>query len=149
MNTYVHTIKHKMQAFIYLPSSLPFLSTKTSNTLFPAKHQRVKISSTSISMKAGASSDATEVDYSSMDSSVFPAEACDTLGGVACDVEMFPETKLKQEPNPDPKVTSGSPTDTIDREYLQYDNPKTVFIAEACDDLGGEFCEPAYQSGAN
>ncbi|KAI3818062.1 hypothetical protein L1987_11864 [Smallanthus sonchifolius] len=139
-----------MQAFIHLPSSVPFLSTKTaafSNTLFPAKHhQCIKTSTTSISIKAAAS-DAPEVDYSSMASSVFPAEACETLGGVACDVEMFPETKLKEEPKPasNHKATSQA----VDREYLQYDNPKTVFIAEACDDLGGEFCEPAYQSGAN
>ncbi|KAK3018171.1 hypothetical protein RJ639_003841 [Escallonia herrerae] len=29
--------------------------------------------------------------------SVFPAEACDTLGGEACDAEMYPEVKLKPE----------------------------------------------------
>ncbi|XP_076925019.1 light-regulated protein, chloroplastic [Bidens hawaiensis] len=140
-----------MQASIYFPSSLPFLSTKTTSTftktLFPVKHdhqQCIKTSSTSISKIKATASDAPEVDYNSMQSSVFPAEACETVGGVACDVEMFPETKLKQEPKSNDKVVN---TQTVDREYLQYDNPKTVFIAEACDDLGGEFCEPAYQSG--
>ncbi|KAK9074606.1 hypothetical protein SSX86_007204 [Deinandra increscens subsp. villosa] len=147
-----------MQAFIYLPcSSLPLLSTKsTSNTLlFPAKHHHhhqciIKTSSSTCisSIKAAASSDSLEVDYNSMESSVFPAEACETLGGVACDVEMFPETKLKQQTEPPPKPTSQILLDR-DREYLQYDSPKTVFIAEACEDLGGEFCEPAYQSGVN
>lgn len=55
--------------------------------------------------------------------SVFPAEACDTLGGVTCDVEMFPETKLKQEEE-EAKVKVTSQTG-VDREYLQYDSPKT------------------------
>ena len=41
----------------------------------------------------------------------------------------------------------GSVTEPVDREYLQYDSPKTVFPAEACDDLGGEFCDPEYQKG--
>ncbi|XP_076960193.1 light-regulated protein 1, chloroplastic-like [Bidens hawaiensis] len=122
-----------MQASIYLPSSsLPFLSTKTSTftktLLFPVKHdhqQCIIKSSTSISMIKATASDAPEVDYGSMQSSVFPAEACETLGGVACDAEMFPETKLKQEPKSNNKVTA----QTVDREYLQ------VFISEACDDL--------------
>ncbi|KAI7727278.1 hypothetical protein M8C21_026939 [Ambrosia artemisiifolia] len=142
-----------MQASIHLhlPPSVPFLCTKTStfsNTLFPTKHL-IKTSSPCISMTIkAAASDASEVDYSSMNSSVFPAEACETVGGVACDVEMFPETKLKQEPTntSDDKATSSQ---AVDREYLKYEDPKTVFIAEACDDLGGEFCEPAYQSGVN
>ena len=105
--------------------------------------------STSISIKAAAaSSDTPEVDYSSMASSVFPAEACETVGGVACDVEMFPETKLRlrEEPPKAAKVGPGpGPTsETVDREYLEYNSPKTVFIAEACDDLGGEFCDPEW-----
>ncbi|KAJ0430966.1 putative light regulated Lir1 [Helianthus annuus] len=82
-----------------------------------------------------------------MKSSVFPAEACEILGGVACDVETFPETKPKEAntASSKQKVTTTINSQTLDREYLQYDSPKTVFIAEACDDLGGEFCEPAYQ----
>nr|GEY29638.1 light-regulated protein-like [Tanacetum cinerariifolium] len=76
--------------------------------------------------------------------SVFPAEACETLGGVACDAEMFPETKPQPKAKDAPPATSQT---TVDREYLEYDSPKTVFIAEACDDLGGEFCEPGYQTG--
>ncbi|KGN46414.1 light-regulated protein-like [Cucumis sativus] len=95
-------------------------------------------------LKAKASAvgqDPSTVDYSSM-SSVFPAEACDTVGGEACDVEMYPEVKLK------PEAKKGnSVTEPVEREYLQYDSPKTVFPAEACDDLGGEFCDPEYQKG--
>ncbi|KAL6350295.1 hypothetical protein AAG906_004243 [Vitis piasezkii] len=67
------------------------------------------------------------VDYSST-TSVFPAEACEVVGGEACDAEM-------------------SATEGVDREYLEYNSPKTVFPGEACDDLGGEFCEPEYQEG--
>ncbi|MCD7453279.1 hypothetical protein HAX54_020358 [Datura stramonium] len=87
----------------------------------------------------------TVVDYSSMTSSVFPAEACETIGGEACDVEMYPESKLKSAAS-----TTNSPTtasESVDREYLPYNDPKTVFLAEACDDLGGEFCEAEYQTG--
>ena len=79
-----------------------------------------------------------------MPSSVFPAEACETIGGEACDAEMYPEVKLQPEPKSN---NAGTSTETVDREYLEYNNPKTVFPAEACDDLGGEFCEPEYQSG--
>ncbi|XP_022148909.1 light-regulated protein-like [Momordica charantia] len=85
--------------------------------------------------------DPSTVDYTST-SSVFPAEACDTVGGEACDVEMYPEVKLK------PETKKGSSvSEPVDREYLQYDSPKTVFPGEACDDLGGEFCDPEYQKG--
>ncbi|XP_022991991.1 light-regulated protein, chloroplastic-like [Cucurbita maxima] len=95
-------------------------------------------------LKAKASAvgqDPSTVDYSSV-SSVFPAEACETVGGEACDVEMYPEVKLKPEAK-----KGGSVSEAVDREYLQYDSPKTVFPAEACDDLGGEFCDPEYQKG--
>nr|ACG30094.1 hypothetical protein [Zea mays] len=37
----------------------------------------------------------------------------------------------------------------VDRDYLSYDEPKTVFPGEACDDLGGEFCEAPYQDGVS
>lgn len=52
--------------------------------------------------------------------SVFPAEACETVGGEACDVEMYPEVKLKPEAK-----KGGSVSEAVDREYLQYDSPKT------------------------
>ncbi|KAF3666112.1 Light-regulated protein, partial [Capsicum annuum] len=72
------------------------------------------------------------VDYSSMTSSVFPAEACETIGGEACDVEMYPETKPKSAEN----TTKTQVSESVDREYLEYNEPKTVFLGEACDDLG-------------
>ncbi|XAR48239.1 hypothetical protein NMG60_11030992 [Bertholletia excelsa] len=86
--------------------------------------------------------DSSTVDYSSM-SSVFPAEACETVGGDACDVQMYPEVKL----SPEDKEARKTPSEGIEREYLEYNTPKTVFPGEACDDLGGEFCEPEYQQG--
>ncbi|KVH88796.1 Light regulated Lir1 [Cynara cardunculus var. scolymus] len=55
-------------------------------------------------------------------------------GAVACDVEMFSETKLREEAEPKAKVTTSQ---AVDREYVEYNSPKMVFIVEACDDLGG------------
>ncbi|KAK4377031.1 hypothetical protein RND71_003327 [Anisodus tanguticus] len=88
-------------------------------------------------------SDTYTVDYSSM-TSVFPAEACETIGGEACDVEMYPESKLKSAPTSNRRTTA---SESVDRDYLAYNEPKTVFLGEACDDLGGEFCEAEYQTG--
>ncbi|KAL4585667.1 hypothetical protein LXL04_010290 [Taraxacum kok-saghyz] len=144
-----------MQASIYFPSSSPFLSLPSaksssfSKPLFyptPSKRQFGQ-ASTSLPVIKAQTSEYSQIDYNSMASSVFPAEACETIGGVACDVDMFPETKIKQQP--DPKRYPPPTSQPIDREYLEYNSSKTVFIAEACDDLGGEFCEPAYQSGIN
>ena len=54
--------------------------------------------------------------------SVFPAEACETIGGEACDVEMYPEVKPKPEAQGNKDKTA---SEQIDREYLEYNNPKT------------------------
>ncbi|KAB2002507.1 hypothetical protein ES319_D11G071000v1 [Gossypium barbadense] len=87
--------------------------------------------------------DTSMVDYSSM-LSVFPAEACETIGGDACRADIYPEVKLQPEArNNSPRTT----TELMDREYLEYNDAKTVFCAEACDDLGGEFCSREYQRG--
>lgn len=54
--------------------------------------------------------------------SVFPAEACETIGGEACDAEMYPEVKLE----PGAKnTTPGTTSELVDREYMDYDDPKT------------------------
>ena len=83
------------------------------------------------------------VDYDSSSKSVFPAEACDIVGGEACEGEIGVEVKLKAD-SPSPS----SPAVGVEREYVEYaSEKKTVFPGEACDDLGGEFCEPEYQSG--
>ncbi|XP_022752227.1 light-regulated protein-like [Durio zibethinus] len=74
--------------------------------------------------------------------SVFPAEACETIGGDACRANIYPEVKLQSEARNDFPRTA---TELIDREYLEYNDAKTVFCAEACDDLGGEFCGREYQ----
>ncbi|GMI79816.1 hypothetical protein HRI_001650900 [Hibiscus trionum] len=126
------------------PSSpLPILTTtKTSSppcqsTLNLQTPRRFVIKATPVGQ------DNSTVDYSST-ASVFPAEACETVGGEACDVKMFPEVKLMKEAESN-KDKAGS--EQVDREYLEYNSPKTVFIGEACDDLGGEFCEPEYEKG--
>lgn len=77
--------------------------------------------------------------------SVFPAEACEEVGGDACDLEgVGPEVKAKASPA---KKAATSSLGGQDREYIDYKEAKTVFPGEACDELGGEFCEPEYQSG--
>ncbi|XP_022773620.1 light-regulated protein-like [Durio zibethinus] len=97
-----------------------------------------------LSIKATATTyDTATVDYSSM-LSVFPAEACETIGGDACRADIYPEVKLQPNAKNDSPRT---PTELIDREYLDYNDAKTVFCAEACDDLGGEFCSREYQRG--
>ncbi|XP_039019484.1 light-regulated protein, chloroplastic-like [Hibiscus syriacus] len=134
-----------MQAALSLTLSSPLpivTTTKTSSppckpTLQLQTPRRFVIKATPVRQ------DNSTVDYSST-ASVFPAEACETVGGEACDVEMFPEVKLKKEAQSN-KEKSGP--EQIEREYLEYNSPKTVFIGEACDDLGGEFCEPEYQKG--
>ncbi|KAI0522727.1 hypothetical protein KFK09_005112 [Dendrobium nobile] len=83
------------------------------------------------------------VDYSSL-GSVFPAEACETVGGEACDAAIYPEAKLTASTN---SAESPKTVEEVEREYLEYNQQKTVFPGEACDDLGGEFCEPEYQIG--
>lgn len=52
--------------------------------------------------------------------SVFPAEACETVGGEACAADMYPEVKLEPEANK-PKVAS----EPIEREYMDYTDPRT------------------------
>ncbi|CAI5487029.1 unnamed protein product [Closterium sp. Naga37s-1] len=83
--------------------------------------------------------------YAGADSAttVFPAEACDELGGEFCNAEgVFAEVKLESKPEPVVKQVEGKDVGVVD-----YDGPKTVFPGEACDELGGEFCEPDYQEG--
>ncbi|KAE8697435.1 Detected protein of unknown function [Hibiscus syriacus] len=90
-----------------------------------------------LSIKVTATTyDTSIVDYSFMLSalidalSVFPAEACETIGGDACAADIYPEVRLQQE------ARTNSPRTTTE-----------VFCAEACDDLGGEFCSREYQRG--
>lgn len=85
------------------------------------------------------------VDYAG-NQSVFPAEACEELGGDSCAAEgVGPEVKLK--PTTPPELASAAQKkQQPEREYVDYESgKKTVFPGEACDDLGGEFCEGDYQ----
>ncbi|MBA0698016.1 hypothetical protein Goari_021528 [Gossypium aridum] len=132
-----------MQAALSLAPS-PLSIVTTTKQLFPPCKSMLKLQTPRGFKATPVGQDNSTVDYSST-ASVFPAEACDTLGGEACDVEMFPEVKLKPDQTQSNKGKTGS--EQVDREYLEYNSPKTVFIGEACDDLGGEFCEPEYQKG--
>lgn len=55
-------------------------------------------------------------------SSVFPAEACETIGGEACVAEMYPEVKLKPEARSNNAQIAA---ESIEREYIEYTSPKT------------------------
>ncbi|KAF8408505.1 hypothetical protein HHK36_007661 [Tetracentron sinense] len=134
-------------ALCFAPPLTPLTPTRTSVTLW---RSAPKLNTTLVSQPppikataaaAAMANDTSTVDYSST-ASVFPAEACETIGGEACDAEIYPEAKLKPEARSAIKAA-----ESVDREYFEYDEPKTVFPGEACDDLGGEFCEPDYQKG--
>lgn len=53
---------------------------------------------------------------------MFPAEACEVIGGDACSAEMYPEAKLKPEAGND---TSRIASEPIEREYLDYNDANT------------------------
>ncbi|KAJ4960311.1 hypothetical protein NE237_020221 [Protea cynaroides] len=136
-----------MQAALCTAPLVPILKpTKTSLAILPSpvrKLQSGSVSRCTVIKSTPVANDSSLVDYSST-ISVFPAEACETIGGEACAAEMYPEVKIEPEAGNDvPKTIP----ETIDREYVEYNEPKTVFREEACDDLGGEFCEPDYQKG--
>ncbi|KAH6823727.1 MALE GAMETOPHYTE DEFECTIVE 2 [Perilla frutescens var. hirtella] len=90
---------------------------------------------------ASVRSNGLSVNYNST-FSVFPAEACDTIGGDTCAADMHPEVKPQTEAR---KPSIGS--EAFERQYLDYTDPKTVLLGEACDVLGGEFCDHQYQKG--
>lgn len=52
---------------------------------------------------------------------MFPAEACETVGGEACLADMYPEVKLQ----PEAKNDTPKASENIEREYLDYNDPKT------------------------
>jgi len=112
-------------------SSLPKLTGSLSSRFSPIKATADVASETSV------------VDYSSA-FSVFPAEACETIGGEACVAEMYPEVKLKPEARSNKAQIAA---ESIEREYIEYTSPKTVLPGDACDVLGGEFCKRPYQRG--
>ncbi|MED6105930.1 hypothetical protein PIB30_000054 [Stylosanthes scabra] len=128
------------------PVVMPLTPSKSVSqvTTFPTKSATSLSSSRKVAAKvATLNYDTSTVDYNSL-FSVFPAEACETVGGEACLAEMYPEVRLQPEArNNEPRVASES----VDREYLEYNDPKTVFLGEACDELGGMFCEREYQKG--
>ncbi|KAK9108603.1 hypothetical protein Syun_024614 [Stephania yunnanensis] len=125
-----------MQALRFAPTLPPTAPTKTSATL-PRTPSKIRANTR---IKASAAPlETSTIDYSS-EHSVFPAEACETIGGEACWHGILPEAKLE----PQDKETVTAAQELVDREYLEYNDPKTVFRGEACDDLGGEFCQPEY-----
>ncbi|KAJ4877905.1 CCR-like [Raphanus sativus] len=124
-----------------LPLSSPKLTLLLPHTISTTKASRL---SSSLRLRPNSSSPSTSdpltINYDDSPLSVFPAEACEVISGYACSADIYPEVKLETKP-----VSPPVASEPVDREYLEYNNPKTVFPAEACDDLGGEFCEPDYQ----
>ncbi|KAH7664022.1 Light regulated Lir1 protein [Dioscorea alata] len=103
-------------ATVCFTGPMPLKSTKT---LVPRKSTKTYRTVICPKAVAIAAPDNDTVDYTSS-ASVFPAEACETIGGTACDVEMFPEVKLQSQPsNAKAKVASTE----IDRDYLEYNEP--------------------------
>ncbi|MCA0772449.1 hypothetical protein, partial [Vibrio vulnificus] len=135
------SLLYKMQATLWFsPTLIPFTPAKITST--HGNPLPKLVSSRASSIKATAvTNETTTVDYSSA-FSVFPAEACETIGGDSCSADTCPEAKLKPE-----ATTTTNASELFDREYLEYDDSKSVLPGEACDVLGGEFCEPQYQRG--
>ncbi|KAJ0252922.1 Light-regulated protein 1 [Hirschfeldia incana] len=132
-------------ALCFKPTILPLSSPKLTLLLLPQTISTTQASRlSSLRLRPNSSSPSTSdpltVDYNDSPLSVFPAEACEVISGYACSADIYPEVKLETKP-----VSPPVASEQVDREYLEYNNPKTVFPAEACDDLGGEFCEPDYQ----
>ena len=48
--------------------------------------------------------------------------SCETVGGEACDAEMYPEVNIKQEVKYNTAKTS---SEAVEREYFEYNEPKT------------------------
>ncbi|KAL7145848.1 hypothetical protein ABFS83_06G001500 [Erythranthe nasuta] len=117
------------------------LSIIMNNNSPPPKLQLLPASISKTCRFASIRSNAQSVNYSSP-ISVFPAEACETVGGEACLADIGPEVKLEPAQTNTPKKTASEP---IDREYLDYtQDSRTVLLGEACEVLGGDFCEPPY-----
>ncbi|XP_010514335.1 PREDICTED: light-regulated protein-like [Camelina sativa] len=140
-----------MQGALYIKPTilLPLPSSVSSpklSLLLPHATKASRLSSlrSNNTSSSPSTSDPNTVDYNSSILSVFPAEACEVISGYACSADIYPEVKLESKPVSRPVVS-----EHVDREYEEYNNTKTVFREEACDDLGGEFCEPDYQKDAN
>ncbi|XP_074275165.1 light-regulated protein, chloroplastic [Silene latifolia] len=124
----------------------PFFPSKNGVIRVNSPHKQPFFTTTHASpLKAVSGSfEPLSVNYNSP-TSVFPAEACETVGGDACSANMYPEVKLsKSEEKGNKKVT----IEQVDRDYFDYNSQsKSVLMGEACDDLGGQFCEAPYKSG--
>ncbi|KAL5793495.1 hypothetical protein ACOSP7_002089 [Xanthoceras sorbifolium] len=128
-----------MQAVLCIaPPFLPLTPTKNFSQLAIAPPNIGNtLASRCPPIKATAATyDTSTFDYNSA-FSVFPAEACETIGGEACLADMYPEVKIKPDARNDAAIIA---SEAVDREYFEYNEAKKVFKGEACDDLGGIFC---------
>ncbi|KAA8548282.1 hypothetical protein F0562_004457 [Nyssa sinensis] len=138
-------------ALCFAPHLLPSVPAKNFSTLVSSPPKLAAAAASSLSSRCppikatAATYDTTTVDYSST-ISVFPAEACETIGGDACWADIYPEVKLKAEARTNPMRIA---SESFDRQYMEYNDAKTVLRGEACDVLGGEFCGRGYQRGVS
>ncbi|KAL8557416.1 hypothetical protein ACS0TY_004733 [Phlomoides rotata] len=110
-----------MQSSLTTLSSPPLLPTPLVITT-PPKYVPAAFNA---SRFASIRSNSQSVNYNSA-VSVFPAEACETVGGDACMAEMSPEVKLK--PEADERKAASEP---VEREYLDFtDSSKTITTEE-------------------
>ncbi|KAF8408485.1 hypothetical protein HHK36_007640 [Tetracentron sinense] len=100
LNTSYRT-RQNAGSFVLCTTPYPSNATRTSVTLW---RSAPKLNTTLVSQPppikataaaAAMANDTSTVDYSST-ASVFPAEACETIGGEACDAEIYPEAKLNR-----------------------------------------------------
>eukprot|EP00258_Populus_trichocarpa_P011533 XP_002320430.2 light-regulated protein 1, chloroplastic [Populus trichocarpa] len=118
-----------MQAALFIaPPVLPLKPCKNLFQLqtFTPPKVGASLASRSSAIKATtAIADTTTVDCSSV-ISVFPAEACEIIGGDACLADMFPQVRLQVEEARNEAAQIAS--DNIERVYLVYNDAKTVFL---------------------
>lgn len=62
-------------------------------------------------------------------------EAYDLLDGDACNAQIYSVASAVSRR-----------VEKVERDYLSYDEPRTVFSGEVCNDLGGEFCDVSYHA---
>ncbi|KAL2650465.1 hypothetical protein R1flu_018593 [Riccia fluitans] len=88
----------------------------------------------SVSVRAQPTEQELIFNYEEEKTTVFPAEACEELGGEYCGAEgVGPEVKPKAQAPKDEQPQAPS-VDGVDRDYEEYKGDKTVFPGEACDD---------------
>ncbi|KAF4397540.1 hypothetical protein G4B88_027280 [Cannabis sativa] len=142
-----------MQASLSIisPTLIPLKPSKKPSqlTLFPSKlSTSFTFRNSSVKANVVTTNNTNTVNYNSP-FSVFPAEACETIGGEACFLKQsFNKSRLTQhqlQHHLQRPLKENILSTMIQKRKHAYIYFNQVFRREACDDLGGEFCEHDYQ----